>query len=111
MVDLKRFKALVEASPDFIEQLGTFQVSVRVRKAGGGWSRWAKLHVEPADAPDPGEGGARRTLPRSCDSAMPKCSPSDEYRTVAKTSHVSRKAISGSIFRRFRPERTSIMQC
>src|SRR3954447_22316205 len=33
-------------------------VSVRVRKEGGAWSRWARLDVDPADSPDPGSGGA-----------------------------------------------------
>jgi hypothetical protein len=31
-------------------------ISVRVRKAGGSWSRWAALEADTADAPDPGEG-------------------------------------------------------
>jgi hypothetical protein len=34
-------------------------ISVRVRRDGGGWSRWTSLDVDPADAPDPGEGPAR----------------------------------------------------
>src|SRR3954451_6577639 len=33
-------------------------ISVRVRKEGGSWSRWAALEAAPGDAPDPAEGSS-----------------------------------------------------
>src|SRR3954447_12703385 len=36
-------------------------ISVRVRRDGGSWSRWARLDAEPGDAPDPAEGSSEGT--------------------------------------------------
>src|SRR4051794_7300515 len=36
-------------------------ISLRVRREGASWSRWAPLEADPGDAPDPAEGGAEGT--------------------------------------------------
>jgi hypothetical protein len=41
------------------------RVAVRVRKAGGRWSRWARLSTEQQDGPDPGTREAARRLASS----------------------------------------------